>query len=296
MSRLLKISLLLMLALTLAIPLGCAASQLSAPSTATAPRGIPAPAPSPLPPQVAKDNAESSAGGSSDIQPGVDRKIIRTGQITLEVSDIAKSMENVATVATDLGGYVVSSNRYGNDDKSSGKVSIRIPANRFYEAFIKLRNLAIKVPNESTNSQDVTEEYADLKTRQRNLEATEAQFLSLLEKAKTVEEILKVQKEISTVRGQIEQVKGRIQYLDRTTDMSFIEVILQETKTVGKDGWNPLDTFKTAINGLIAFGKVLVDIIIWLLILCPIWIIIGLVVFFVRRHRRKKANTAISHK
>ncbi len=292
MSRLLKISLLLMLALALAIPLGCAASQMSAPSIAPAPpRGIPAPAPAPSTPQFAKDSAESNAGGSGDILPAADRKIIRTGQITLEVSDIAKSMENVATVATDLGGYVVSSNRYGNDDKSSGRVSIRIPANRFSEAFIKLRNLANKVPNESTNSQDVTEEYTDLKTRQRNLEATEAQFLSLLEKAKTVDEILKVQKEISTVRGQIDQIKGRIQYLDRTTDMSLIEVTLQQTATVGKDGWNPLDTFKSAINGLIAIGKVLVDILIWIVILIPLWIVIGVIIFLVRRHGRKKQNS-----
>jgi hypothetical protein len=294
MKKSLKVTLILMLAIVLTLPFACASSQMSAPSTAS--RGIvPAPAPSPaMPPQVAKDSAEfsaNSAGGSAgDILPGADRKIIRTGQITLEVSDISKSLENVATVATDLGGYVVSSNRYGNDNQSSGRVSIRVPANRFSEAFVKLRNLAIKVPNESTNSQDVTEEYTDLKTRQRNLEATEAQYLTLLQQAKTVDEILKVQKEISTVRGQIEQIKGRIQYLDRTTDMSLIEVTLQLTQTVGKDGWNPLETLKSAINGLIAIGKVLVDIVIWLVILIPLWIVIGVIIFLVRRHRRKKLN------
>ena len=35
----------------------------------------------------------------------------------------------------------VSSNRYGNEDNISGNVSIRVPANRFSEAFIKLRTI-----------------------------------------------------------------------------------------------------------------------------------------------------------
>jgi hypothetical protein len=293
MNKVLKIAIPLFLILAMALVAGCASSA-PVPTAPSPPRtAMPAPNPSPAAaPQMLKDTgvAESSVGGAGDIQPGADRKIIRTGQITLEIADIAKSMESVATVATDLGGYVVSSNRYGNEDKASGRVTIRVPANRFSEAFIKLRNLAVKVPNESTNSQDVTEEYTDLQARLRNLEATEAQFLSILEKSKTVDEILKVQREISNVRGQIEQVKGRIKYLDRTTDMSLIEVLLQESKTVGKDGWNALETLKGAVNGLIAFGKVLVDIIIWLIIFCPLWIIIGVIIFLVRRHRRKKAN------
>ena len=293
MKKSFKFALLAMLIIALTLTIGCSAAtstQKSVPSVATAPRGVPAPAP--MPPNVSYDSAaESASGGSGDIMPATsDRKIIRTGQITLEVADIGKSMEGVATIATDLGGYVVSSNRYGNDEKSSGRVSIRIPANRFYEAFTRLRNIAIKVPNESTNSQDITQEYTDLKTRLSNLEATEAQYLTLLQKAQTVEEILKVQKEISNVRGQIEQTKGRILYYDRTTDLSLIEVMLQQTQTVRTNGWNPLDTFKSAINGLIDFGKVLVDILIWIVILIPVWVIIWVIVFLIRRHYRKKLS------
>lgn len=288
MNKLFKIAIPIVLALVLILALGCAAKN-----TQTLPTA-PMPAPAPAAPGFARDaisTTESYSG--SVVQAETDRKIIRTGQITLEIANIAGAMEDVALIASDLGGYVVSSNRYGTEDKTSGRVTIRVPANRFNEAFVKLRNLAVKVPSESTNSQDVTEEYSDLQAKLRNLEATETQFLSLLEKAKTVEEILKVQKEISNVRSEIERTKGRIQYLDRTTDMSLIEVILQETKTVGKNGWNALETLKSAVNGLIGFGKVLVDIIIWLVIFSPLWIIIGLIIFFVRRQRRKAKNQTI---
>ena len=291
MKKLWKITLPLLLMVALLLTVGCAAKQSTAPMSAPSP--LPAPAPVPGLARDAAGTAESTQGSSSNL-PETDRKIIRTGQITLEVADIGKAMDEVAAIANDLGGYVVSSNRSGNEDNNSGRVSIRVPANRFNDAFAKLRTIAVKVPYESTNSQDVTEEYMDLKARLRNLEATEAQFLSLLEKAKTVEEILKVQKELSNVRSEIERTKGRIQYLERTTDMSLIQVALQETKAVGKNGWNGLETLKSAVNGLIGFGKVLVNIIIWLIIFIPLWAIIWAIVFFVRRWRKKKAKSRVT--
>jgi hypothetical protein len=284
MNKLLKIVMPVLLVLWLVLAVGCAAPQ-----TATMPAPVPAPAPA-LPPGMEKDASrvsESSSGGTGYSQSGIDRKIIKTGQISLEVTDIAKAMDDIILIADELGGYVVSSNRYGNEDNISGNVSIRVPANRFSEAFVKLRKLAVKVYSESTNSQDVTEEYTDLQAQLRNLEATEAQFLALLEKAYTVEDILNVQRELSNVRGEIERVKGRIQYLDRTTDMSLIDVNLQETKSVGKNGWDALETLKSAVDGFIGFGKVLATIVIWLLIFIPLWIIIGVIVYFVWWRRRR---------
>ena len=291
MNRTLKLVIPAIMILVLFLAFGCAARE----SVKTLPAPAPMPAPAPAAPGIVRDasgTAESPQGGMVSNLPGIDRKIVRTGQITLEVADIGKAMDEVAAIANELGGYVVSSNRYGNEGKNAGRVSIRVPANRFNDAFIRLRSIAVKVPMESTNSQDVTEEYTDLQARLRNLEATETQFLALLDKAKTVEEILKVQREISNVRTEIERTKGRIQYLERTTDMLLIEVNLQETKTVGKNGWSALETLKSAVNGLIGFGKVLIDIIIWLIIFIPLWVIIGVIVFFAIR-RRKKAKSQV---
>ena len=289
MNRLLKIIIPVFSLLILVSIVGCAAPKQSASS----PGFAPVPAPAPMSPSVSRDSAAEGGvnyGAAAIDETGIDRKIIMTGEITLEVSGIDKALDEVATLASDLGGYVVSSNKWGDDDRNSGRISIRVPANRFTEAFTKLRGLAVKVPYESTNSQDVTEEYMDLQARLHNLEATEAQFLALLEKAETVEDILNVQRELSNVRGEIERIKGRIQYLDRTTDMSLINVSLEETKTVGESKWDVLDIFKSAVNGLIQFGKVLGTIIIWLVIFIPLWIIIGVIVFFVRR-RKKRAKS-----
>jgi len=142
----------------------------------------------------------SSAGDSGSGLQDSDRKIIRTGNITLEVTTIGKAMDEVAAIATELGGYVVSSTKYETQDRISAGWPSVFRQTRFNDAFVRLRAIAIKVPNESTNSQDVTEEYTDLTARLHNLEATEAQYLSLLKQAKTVEEILKVQRAVQCTR------------------------------------------------------------------------------------------------
>jgi hypothetical protein len=228
---------------------------------------------------------EQQRADVSESTPTTDRKIIRNGYITLEVNDIATALDEVAGIAKALDGYVVSSSKQGEEDAERGTISIRVPAARFDEAFVRLRQLAVKVPFESTESRDVTEEYTDLKAQLRNLEATESQYLELLKKAQTVEDTLKVYNALSNVRGEIERVKGRIQYLERTSDMALIQVNLQKTRPISGTGWSALQTLKSAVRGLVIAGKVLADLVIWLIVFSPIWGAILAIVLWLRRRK-----------
>jgi hypothetical protein len=70
--------------------------------------------------------------------------------------------------------------------------------------------------------------------------------------------------------------------------MSYIEVHIDEVQSIKQKKWNPLDILISAVNGLIAFLKVLLGIIIFIAVFCPIWIPILVVV--IRRRRKKKAQ------
>ena len=295
MNTLLKTMMPVLLSLVVVLAIGCAAAPPPAPQAESGAPLPTAPSGAPLPPAAEEALKMEQYRGEGqayeyEADADIDRKIVKTGYLTLEVEDVAEAMNGVAAAAKELGGYVVSSTKYENDSRPHGRISIRVPAERFDEAFDRLRQIAVDVPRESTESQDVTEEYTDLEAQLRNLEATEAQYLALLEKAETVEDILAVQRELSNVRGEIERIKGRMQYLERTSDMSLIEVNLQETSHLGGTGWNALETFKSATSGLVTFGKVLANIAIWLVIFCPIWIPIIFLIRFLRRRRKAKAQ------
>jgi PKD repeat protein len=156
--------------------------------------------------------------------------IIRSGDMALVVEDVADTIQKITRLADTYEGFVVSSNSWNEGERTMGDISIRVKAARFNEAIDALRQLAVEVTQESTSGQDVTEEYIDLTARLKNLEASEAQLLELMKQAGNVAEILEVQKELTRTRGDIEQTKGRMQYLEQSSDMSFIQVRLVQSK------------------------------------------------------------------
>ena len=215
-----------------------------------------------------------------------DRKIVKTGSMTLEVGDIAKTMDKIADMADELNGYVVSSYKYEYERKVLGRITIRVPSEKFEESFARLRQLAIAVPYETTTAKDVTEDYVDLEAQLSNLQATEAQYLVLMEKTENVEEMLMVQRELSKVRGQIEQIEGRMKYLEQTSETSLIEVDLQETKGL-TEPWSASAALQSAVRGLTTFGRWLATVLIWLGIFCWAWV--PPLVIWLRRRRRAKS-------
>jgi hypothetical protein len=169
-----------------------------------------------------------------------DRKIVQTATLKLQVKDVSNSYGDVTRIATTAGGFISTSNVSNSGDSQTATLSLRVPATRYQQVLSDLRALGVKVDNEASNASDVTEEYADLQSRQRNLEAAETQLLTLLGNAKTVAEVLQVQDRLTSVRGQIEQAKGRQQLLDKLSDLATISVTLRPVpagaSTGGEEG------------------------------------------------------------
>jgi len=275
--------------LILGLVLASACAPAGAPPWEEEEAAMPAPAPEIVerPPAAPEEEFVEDKGYSGNDESGeisIERKIVKTGNMTLEVEEIGEAMDEVASIADELDGYVVSSHRYEREKTISGYVSIRVPAERFDEAFARLRQLAISVPFEGTEARDVTEEYVDLEARLHNLEATETQYLALLEKAEAVEEMLDVQRALSDVRGEIERIEGRMQYLERTSAMSLIEVSLEEVRGLAEP-WSASAAFKSAVRGLTALGRGLATVVIWLGVFCWIWI--PILVIWLRRRRKR---------
>ena len=223
-----------------------------------------------------------------------ERMIVRSGDISLVVEDVVTVRDEIAQLTGSLGGYVVSSRISGEEPDRTGRISIRVPDEKFDEALTKIRNLAVRVTSESTNSQDITEQYIDLEARLKNAEATESQYLALLEKAEDVEDILRIYESLSYVRREIEQLKGQMQYLERTASMSLISVRLTPEKTAKplvKAGWSAWEILKSAFRGLVTFSQWMGTLLIWLLIFSPLWgAIIGVILWRRRRKKQKQAQ------
>lgn len=162
--------------------------------------------------------------------PRSDRLIVKNSemQVTVENSDVA--IDRVTQLVGDLGGYIISSRIWYQDwlgaSYKYASITIGVPVDRFEAAMRRLRGLALQVDDEHASGQDVTDEYVDLESRLRNLEATRDRIRTFLDKATTVEESLTVNEQLAAVEAEIEAVKGRMNYLFDRSSYSTITVQL----------------------------------------------------------------------
>ena len=195
------------------------------PQAAAAPAATAAPATA-MTKVAAESMGDAGDGGSQEqvAQLATQRRIIvYTVDMTLEVADVAASVDTVGVMAQQMGGWVVSTSRA---EKHRGFVAIRVPADRLDEVVGRLRGIAADVVSEISSSRDVTDEYVDLTSRLGNLNAAEAALLRLFDRAETVEEALDVRRTLTDVQGEIEVLKGRIAFLEQTSAFSLVNVTL----------------------------------------------------------------------
>ena len=101
-----------------------------------------------------------------------------------------------------------------------------MPTVQYQTVVDDLRGLAVKVENQTSKAQDVTQQYTDLQARLRSAQALEATYLELLDRAETIDDILKIQSYLTPVRTEIEQIQGQMNVMDNLSSLATISVSL----------------------------------------------------------------------
>lgn len=236
-------------------------------------------------------------GSDGNALPSIDpsRKIIFTATMALDATDVGQAFNDAGSLAKSNGGYIEKST-YTNDasenTRRSASLTIRVPVQNYDSLIGSLRMInGVSVRTEGSNSNEVTEQYIDLQSNQRNLERTEQQYLELLKQAKTIQEVLTVQDRLTSVRSQIEQIQGRLKVLDGLTEFATVNLNISPvlTKSAPKDSkWTMREVLVESWEGSVevarytaAAGLVLMVVAVWLVI--PV----TLAIFGTRRFRRR---------
>lgn len=186
------------------------------------------------PAEATQVNVSLTQADSANVaSQALERKIIRDGNLTIEVSSPTDGQRKIFSVAESHGGFVVTSEmtQQASDDKSKPEMSVnlvvRVPAAQFDKAMEEIRAIANRVVQEKRTGKDVTEEFIDLEARMKNQKALEAQFLEIMKRAGKVEDALEVQRQLADVRTEIEKLEGRKRFLENQSTLSTINVTLQ---------------------------------------------------------------------
>lgn len=234
----------------------------------------------------------------------IQRKILRNGELTLEVSDPAEAQRKITALTGSVGGFVVTSEskvRQVGDAKQELEVNlvVRIPAAQFDAAMAQIRTTGNRVIQEKISGQDVTEEFIDLEARLKTQRALEQQFLEIMKRASKVEDALEVQRQIAEVRTEIEKLEGRKRFLEDRASLSTISIKLQTPAAIAVNpsgfGRNIRLAIVEAIDlaaGIVLFliRFVIVMIPIFILVILPGWLLARLVI---RRWRKKRRARSV---
>lgn len=217
--------------------------------------------------EAREGEAPGYAPGGEPLAQLAERKVIKTGEMTLQVGNVAETIGRVRALAVDVGGYVGGSQAGTLEQAAS--LTLRIPADRFDDALARLRELGSEVVAESTREEDVSGQIVDLGARIENLRASEASYRGLLERATRIEDVLSVQERLDGVRGEIEQLAAQLEQLEGQADLATLTVTLVpqpapvERQT---EAWNPAATLNEALAALVAAGQGLLDVAIWVFV------------------------------
>ena len=243
-------------------------------------------------------DALKSAATENNVQDGaIQQKLIYTLDVAIKANNVSAAMEAVQQKVKSVGGYIAESSFNNDQDQASAYLSLKIPVNQF-ESFKGNLSQFGSVTNQHLATNDVSKDYFDTQTRLSTWEAQEKRYLEILQQAKSVEDILRIEGSLVNVRSQIESLKGQLKYWDNQVEYSEVRMNIspsQSTLAVN-DPWQPISikhTLITAKNAMVKTISFVWNAINYILVFIgyalPVIIILGAdwgIWFLYKRHKK----------
>ena len=254
--------------------------------------------------EAAYDMAEADAAAvvqpASQVEPPepADRLLVRTGAVRIRAESHGESVARARALADALGGFVgdESSQRYA--DRVETTLTIRVPSARFDTLLAAVSALEGTVESRSVSVEDVTRRVADVEARLGARRAAEAQYLALLGRAGSIEDVLAVQVRLQQVREEIESAEAQLRAVRDQVALSTLAVTVFEASAAGITAGPGF--FAQAARAVAAGWDGVVALTLALLTLWPLAVLVGVAAWLwrrrdqgtgIRRQRRRSKET-----
>lgn len=243
----------------------------------------------PVAASVSDDKTDASIKFENSNKP-IDKKIIKNGEMTIQVGDINKSRNQVSKIIEENKAYIQRENFRNSDQADNLNLIIKVPHQNFEKLVNSFSDGMGSVVSKSISSDDVTEEYSDVSIKLANKKIYLEKYRNMLKSAKTTKDMLEIQENIRELEDEIDVSEGRLKFIDDRVQYSSLDLTIFKEKvrssTTSKigfgsrfgdsitEGWN---SFVGFILGIISF---------W-----PFLLFVPIIVFLWKKWKvRKQAN------
>ena len=231
-----------------------------------------------------------ATGGESD-----GRFVIATADISIQTKTYDAFTAALKAQLKAMGGYTNAYDEWNYDSDRRASVVARVPSQKL-DAFLGSLEENGTVISRSVNTNDVTDEMIETGSKKEALLAEEKALLAILEKAVTVEDIIRVQDRLSNVRAELQAYSQKLQSLQNqvaystvridVSEVNRITVPTQKFSALASSGF--LSSLRGVGNGLRNFALWFISAIPYLVMLAVPTVILVWLVKRVRKNRKAK--------
>lgn len=235
----------------------------------------------------------------------IDRKIIKTVDLSMETQAFDELLEKIGRETQDAGGYVEYSSVGGMAsewEKAAGitqsryaSMTVRVPTDKL-DAYLDSIRAAGHVLRESTSTQDVTLQYTDVESHKTALLTEQTRLFELMEQADTVEDLISIESRLSEIRYWLEYYESQLRIYDNQIDYTaislYIDEVVEFTDIVDRNAGLGTRIKNGLIQTFVGIKHGLENLVVWLAVNAVFLVIIAVAVILAVRyiHKRRKAN------
>ena len=215
------------------------------------------------------------------------KKIIKNGDLEIQVGDIKKTHQQVNEIVKNNNAYI-QTERFNNTDIAEKQFfTIRVPHKNFDALINSFSNGVGSVLSKNIASDDVTEEYTDVSIKLDNKKIYLEKYRDMLRSAKTTKDMLEIQENIRELEDEIDVSEGRLRFIDDRVNYSTLELMLYKEKVrssaTSKIGFGSRfgDSITEGWNSFIAFFLGIISF--W-----PFLILIPIIIFVWKKWRKNR--------
>ena len=146
------------------------------------------------------DTISNEVSAENDLS---ERKIIKTASLSYQTQTYDEYMDSMSRCVTSYGGYIESSEFYGNSMYSSRSnrsayLTVRIPAENYEKFMADAGNLGT-LTRKSESQNDVTMSYVDVESHIKAFETERDSLMLLMEKSESLSDVIALQSRLTEV-------------------------------------------------------------------------------------------------
>lgn len=217
------------------------------------------------------------------------KKIIKSGDMTIEVADIKTAQEKIQNFVKNNKAYIQNERFSNAETQTTLSMEIRIPNQNFDNLINSFSDEIGSISEKNIRVQDVTEEYTDVSIRLKNKLAYLEKYRDLLKRSASTKDLLEIQEKIRGLEEEIESSEGRLRYIDDQVNYSTLDLTLIREKprntVTSKIGFGSrlVDSVANGWNIFVNFSLEIVS-------LWPFLFIIPIIILFWKKWRKRKSK------